>query len=262
MGGLAAHTTQESMREHFSQYGPVQDAILMVDRNTRRSRCFGFVTMKDAASVDQILAEDQIVEGKKVDCKPAVPRDHAPAMPSDTLTHYRTKKMFVGGLPPDVTEEAFRNFFSQFGAIEDSVIMFDRETGRPRGFGFITFMSEDAVERVLQNYDSNFINGKWVECKKATPKDIGMMDRAKSSFQPFNTMPPYMMYPFYSQNMYETPYPSTYEQFPPGEEQLSFKPAPPEAHRERNDEELRNNLLEDLLGEDTEENYSHPHRPV
>jgi RNA recognition motif-containing protein len=49
--------------------------------------------------------------------------------------------------------------------------MYDRGTNRPRGFGFITYEDEDSVESVLENFNNNYISGKWVECKKATPKD-------------------------------------------------------------------------------------------
>lgn len=47
--------------------------------------------------------------------------------------------------------------------------MKDRETGKPRGFGFVTFDSEDAVEKVIANLKDHKLLDKWVECKKATP---------------------------------------------------------------------------------------------
>ena len=53
------------------------------------------------------------------------------------------RKLFVGGLPSNVTEEEFREFFEQYGAVADAVVMFDRDTHRSRGFGFVTF--EDPV---------------------------------------------------------------------------------------------------------------------
>jgi RNA recognition motif-containing protein len=49
--------------------------------------------------------------------------------------------------------------------------MYDRNTNRPRGFGFITFIDEECVENVLKTFNAHYIGGKWVECKKATPKD-------------------------------------------------------------------------------------------
>lgn len=48
--------------------------------------------------------------------------------------------------------------------------MYDKTTGKPRGFGFVVYTSEEAAERVIQNYEKNFIDEKWVECKIAVPK--------------------------------------------------------------------------------------------
>jgi len=90
----------------------------------------------------------------------------------------RTKKIFVGGLPPSLTEEYFRQYFENFGPVNDVVIMYDQNTQRPRGFGFVTFDSEDAVDRVLQKTFHD-LNGKQVEVKRAFPKDAnpGMTNR-------------------------------------------------------------------------------------
>lgn len=60
-----------------------------------------------------------------------------------------SRKLFVGGLPADVTSEEFKSFFEQFGVIVDSVVMFDRETHRSRGFGFVTFQSAEVANRLL-----------------------------------------------------------------------------------------------------------------
>ena len=65
------------MQSHFEKFGAVQDCILMVDRVSGRSRCFGFITMQDPESLDLILAQEQLLDGKRVDCKRAVPRDQS-----------------------------------------------------------------------------------------------------------------------------------------------------------------------------------------
>ena len=191
------------MQNHFERFGAVQDCILMVDRVSGRSRCFGFITMQEVESLDLILAQEQIMDGKRVDCKRAVPRDQNAVQTQPISQSYKTKKMFVGGLPPDVTDEMFRNFFEQFGEVEDSVVMLDRDTGRPRGFGFITFQSEDTADRVLENFDKNYINGKWVECKKATPRQVQSMAGYSGYTMPYMVMP---------QQYYPQPY--FYDYFP------------------------------------------------
>ena len=83
----------------------------------------------------------------------------------------RTKKIFVGGLAATVSEHDFRKYFDQFGSIADVVVMYDHATQRPRGFGFITYDSEDGVERVLQK-SFHELKGKMVEVKRAIPKEM------------------------------------------------------------------------------------------
>ena len=58
--------------------------------------------------------------------------------------------------------------------------MLDKSTGNPRGFGFVTFANELSAEKVLDNYDSNYINGKWVEVKIATPKEANSTEDSDS----------------------------------------------------------------------------------
>lgn len=83
----------------------------------------------------------------------------------------RTRKIFVGGLASSVTDSEFKKYFEQFGNITDVVVMYDHNTQRPRGFGFITYDSEDAVDKVLLK-TFHELNGKMVEVKRAVPKEL------------------------------------------------------------------------------------------
>lgn len=76
----------------------------------------------------------------------------------------------MGGLPHNLTEEEFKSYFECFGKITDVVIISDKENQRSRGFGFVTFDLEEAVDHVLQNsfYE---LKHKRVEVKRAEPKD-------------------------------------------------------------------------------------------
>eukprot|EP00443_Scrippsiella_acuminata_P047564 CAMPEP_0115271238 /NCGR_PEP_ID=MMETSP0270-20121206/53991_1 /TAXON_ID=71861 /ORGANISM="Scrippsiella trochoidea, Strain CCMP3099" /LENGTH=133 /DNA_ID=CAMNT_0002687581 /DNA_START=91 /DNA_END=488 /DNA_ORIENTATION=- len=83
-----------------------------------------------------------------------------------------TKKIFVGGLPQNCTEQVLSNYFMQYGTIVDSVVMKDRETGNSRGFGFITYDSENAVDMVMAQYEDHRIEKKWVEVKRAVAREL------------------------------------------------------------------------------------------
>lgn len=80
-----------------------------------------------------------------------------------------SRKIFVGGLTLNTTQQMLSNYFAVFGDIEDAIVMTDKITGRPRGFGFVTFKEQESVERVL--LESHQVDGRTVECKRAVPLD-------------------------------------------------------------------------------------------
>lgn len=88
----------------------------------------------------------------KIDPKRAIPRQE----------HQRATKLFIGGLAGSVTSESMREFFSQFGRVVDSTVMLDRETGRSKGFGFVSF--EDTNVQPFLGFGNLQIDGKLVGC--------------------------------------------------------------------------------------------------
>jgi hypothetical protein len=81
------------------------------------------------------------------------------------------RKIFVGGLPPGVTDQVLRQHFEQCGEVEDAVVMMDHHSKRSRGFGFVTFKDESTVEHIMRTDSRPVIYGKAVEVKRAVPRE-------------------------------------------------------------------------------------------
>ncbi|KAF9224573.1 RNA-binding domain-containing protein [Gyrodon lividus] len=157
IGGLNWDTTDESLRNYFSQFGKVDACTIMRDA-AGRSRCFAFLTFDDPASVNAVMVREHFLDGKIIDPKRAIPRQE----------HQRATKLFIGGLAGSVTSESMREFFSQFGKVIDSTVMLDRETGRSKGFGFVSF--EDTNVQPFLGFGNLEIDGKLIDVKLAQPR--------------------------------------------------------------------------------------------
>lgn len=81
-------------------------------------------------------------------------------------------KLYVGNLPYSIDEEQLRGRFSTYGDIEDLALIMDRETGRPKGFAFITFATQQAAEKALEQNGMD-IGGRAVRVNMATEKSSG-----------------------------------------------------------------------------------------
>ncbi|XP_018570776.1 heterogeneous nuclear ribonucleoprotein 27C isoform X5 [Anoplophora glabripennis] len=166
VGGLSWETTQDNLQRYFSRYGEVIDCVVMKNAESGRSRGFGFVTFADPSNVNVVLQNGpHTLDGRTIDPKPCNPR---------TLQKPKKgggyPKVFLGGLPSNVTETDLRSFFTRFGKVMEVVIMYDQEKKKSRGFGFLSFEDDEAVERCVSEHFVN-LNGKQVEIKKAEPRD-------------------------------------------------------------------------------------------
>jgi len=113
IGGLSWQTTEGTLRAHFEKFGELTDVALMIDKRTGQPRGFGFIKMKYPAAADIVVAQEHVIDGRRVDVKKAVPRDRAPAP-----TRTESKKIFVGGLSADVSDKIFHDYFSKFGIVK------------------------------------------------------------------------------------------------------------------------------------------------
>lgn len=78
-----------------------------------------------------------------------------------------SKKLFVGGLSWNTDDALLRETFERFGAVADARVVFDRETGRSRGFGFVTFDEEEAAKSAITAMDGQSLDGRNIRVNEA-----------------------------------------------------------------------------------------------
>jgi RNA recognition motif-containing protein len=118
---------------------------------------------------------EHTIEGRLIDVKKALPKGGNQPVPVSATSMDDARKLFVGGLSLDLTEQEFGEYFMQYGNVIDAVIMVDRVTGVSRGFGFITFDNDETVQNLLalqKTSEHLAINGKVIEMKHAQPKEL------------------------------------------------------------------------------------------
>ena len=79
-----------------------------------------------------------------------------------------SKKIYVGNLPFKTTEDDLTNMFEQVGAVESVSIITDRDTGRSKGFGFVSMNDEDA-EKAIAAYNGKDLGGRALTVNEARP---------------------------------------------------------------------------------------------
>src|SRR5690625_3731467 len=83
------------------------------------------------------------------------------------------RKLFVGGIAWATTNEGLREAFERFGEVEDARIITDRDTGRSRGFGFVTFQDDDAAQAAIQEMDGEELDGRRLRVNEANERRPG-----------------------------------------------------------------------------------------
>lgn len=92
-----------------------------------------------------------------------------------------SKRIYVGNLPWSVTYDRLKALFSSFGEIEQATVISNRETGRSRGFGFVTFKEDESANKAIGEMNNKEVEGRALVVKEATP--MGEKSEEKSEIK-------------------------------------------------------------------------------
>jgi cold-inducible RNA-binding protein len=82
-----------------------------------------------------------------------------------------SNKMYVGNLPFSAGEDELREAFGQFGPVAEVSLVMDRETGRPRGFAFVSMETKEGMEAAIRGLDGKDFGGRNLTVNEARPRE-------------------------------------------------------------------------------------------
>jgi len=172
VGNLDYNTTEDDLREAFTPFGNIIKIFMPLDRESGRPRGFGFVEYDSRKDAEAAIAKmDQAQLGSRnLRVNESKPRVERPAGGGGGFNASGSAevKLYVGNLSYNTTEESLRESFAQSGDVTDCSLVTDRDTGRPRGFGFVTMPSADA-QKAIEALNGQELDGRTLTVNEAQP---------------------------------------------------------------------------------------------
>ncbi|KAG8371869.1 hypothetical protein BUALT_Bualt12G0007800 [Buddleja alternifolia] len=161
--GLAWDTTSETLCDAFQEHGEIEEGAVIYDKATGKSRGYGFITYKDMESAQRALkAPSKMIDGRMAVCNLA-----SEGLTSTTIAPDQAqRKLYIGGLSPEITSEMLLAFFARHGEIEEGSVAYDKDSNKSRGFGFVTFKTVEAAKRAIDD-PQNLLGGRNITVKLA-----------------------------------------------------------------------------------------------
>jgi cold-inducible RNA-binding protein len=84
-----------------------------------------------------------------------------------------TTKLYVGNLSYETTEEELQALFSQAGSVTSVALPTDRQTGRPRGFGFVEMSTEEEARKAISMFNGQTVRERQIKVNESRPREDG-----------------------------------------------------------------------------------------
>lgn len=158
------------LTEIFAVAGPVQHVKIIPDRNYQHGGLnYGFVEYMDMRAAETAL---QTLNGRKIfDTEIRVNWAYQGSQnKEDTTAHYH---VFVGDLSPEVNDEVLGKAFSAFGTLSDARVMWDMNSGKSRGYGFLAFRDKTDAEQAIATMNGEWLGSRAIRVNWANQKTQG-----------------------------------------------------------------------------------------
>eukprot|EP00301_Raphidiophrys_heterophryoidea_P022335 c6519_g1_i1.p1 GENE.c6519_g1_i1~~c6519_g1_i1.p1 ORF type:complete len:541 (-),score=175.40 c6519_g1_i1:93-1589(-) len=142
------------LHQLFKPFGDIESCKVMLDLNTHRSRCFGFVKYKSLENAKLAMQE---MNGKRLEHKSLIVKY---ANTSDTTSvGTPSTNVYIKGLPPQYNNHDLRALFERYGVIEDCRVLVDVTSGVSRGIAFARFANIQDADIAISALNNSYVDG-------------------------------------------------------------------------------------------------------
>ncbi|ORX82081.1 hypothetical protein K493DRAFT_320519 [Basidiobolus meristosporus CBS 931.73] len=170
VGNLDPRVTDYMLWEIFATVGQVISIKIIPDKSYAHGGLnYGFVEYIDHYSADQAL---QTLNGRKIftsEIRVNWAFAGANAHKEDTSSHYH---VFVGDLSPEVNDQVLAKAFSAFGSMSDARVMWDMNSGKSRGYGFVAFREKADADQAINTMNGEWLGSRAIRCNWANQKGV------------------------------------------------------------------------------------------
>eukprot|EP00058_Branchiostoma_floridae_P026993 XP_002612484.1 hypothetical protein BRAFLDRAFT_214383 [Branchiostoma floridae] len=160
---LSQRVRPKDLEDFFSSVGKVREVRLIADRNSRRHKGIAYCEFTDASCVPMAIGlTNQKLLGVPIIVQASQAEKNRAAANSQNLQKGSSgpMRLYVGSLHFNITEDMLRGIFEPFGKIDNIQLMKDSETGRSKGYGFITFHDAECAKKALEQLNGFELAGR------------------------------------------------------------------------------------------------------
>ncbi|KAK2664467.1 hypothetical protein Ddye_003041 [Dipteronia dyeriana] len=167
VGNLPYDVDSQKLAMLFEKAGIVEISEVIYNRETERSRGFGFVTMSTVEEAEKAVEmfNRYDIDGRLLTVNKAAPRGSEPERPP--RAYEPAFRIYVGNLPWEVDNARLEQVFSEHGKVVNARVVYDRESGRSRGFGFVTMATETELNDAIAALDGQNLDGRAIRVNVA-----------------------------------------------------------------------------------------------
>jgi nucleolin len=177
VGSLSWDVDNDRLAQEFAECGEVVSATVQVDRNSGRSRGFGYVHFTTTEAVEAaLLMNGKEIDGRAVNIDKSLPRNQSTARENRANTFGDKQSppsavLFVGNLSFNLGEDQLWEAFGEHGDIKSVRVPTDRESGRPKGFAYVEFSDVDTAKKAHAAMSGQELDGRSLRLDFSQPRD-------------------------------------------------------------------------------------------